>query len=136
MDLFREKRVRHVVANCGHLTNPIGTMIVVRDGKKQTIVIEVNSFNPELCTECFKRIKILCAVCGDTIKIGDTAGLTTNKKNTSGFFDLDSKEGECIACKKCTVPIGVLSIKGDKPFTVQSLRIIKFGDIPKDPRFK
>lgn len=136
MNLFREKRVKRVVANCGHETNLIGTMVVVRDEKKQEIIIEVNSFNPELCVECFKRIKILCAVCGDTIKIGDTAGLTINRKIISGFFDPDSKGGECIACKKCTVPIGVLSIKGDKPFNIQSLRIVKFGDIPKDPRFK
>lgn len=136
MIFFREKRVKRVVANCGHTTNLIGTMVVIRNGEEEEIVIEVFSLKPKLCTKCFKKIKILCAVCGDTIKIGDPAGLTTDKKIISGFFDPDSKGGECIACKKCTVPIGVLSIKGDKPFTVQSLRITKFSDIPKDPRFK
>jgi len=136
IDLFKEKNVHPVLADCGHWTKPISTMIIIRNGIEEEIVIEVFSLKPKLCTECFKKIKVLCAVCGDTIKIGDMVGSTNDKKLISGFYNPDGKKGECFACKKCSSPIGILSLKGNKPFNIQSLRIVKFDDIPKDPRFK
>lgn len=137
-NIFRIKPLRILLAECGHETRPLGEVEIIINRKKETVIVEVTSDRPGLCLGCFKRAIILCCNCGDSILMGNMAGIIKMENPPLSAIYIPAKEGY-VCCENCCdktegywFPVDGVT----ECFSFDKMGLVPEEEMPVDPRFK